>query len=299
MKREHLLAIPIDWENEPHASVSYEVMMEASELHLISGVEYNFQCVSGFGNDSGWQNSPIYIDTNLQSETEYSYTVQARSISNPGHVSPPSLPYRVKTQAANSVDEIMEQLELIPLVYNGNKNNRINIVVMNRWVENDTEPYNQPEMKDEFIADVENSVVKALTFGDPDAVTPYANYSTFYNIYALWWPNIPVWDPKRPECLGWKQVQEIRNRLFLPWRDEYTGWVTLLSMLNTTGGGGGAGRELLSRVGDAYMVGNEIASMMHEFAHTATGIADEYTSSGKWGMEVKLIIQPIFISVIR
>ena len=283
MKREHLLAIPIDWENEPHASVSYEVMMEASELHLISGVEYNFQCVSGFGNDSRWQNSPIYIDTNLQSETEYSYTVQARSISNPGHVSPPSLPYRVKTQAANSVDEIMEQLELIPLVYNGNKNNRINIVVMNRWVENDTEPYNQPEMKDEFIADVENSVVKALTFGDPDAVTPYANYSAFYNIYALWWPNIPVWDPKRPECLGWKQVQEIRNRLFLPWRDEYTGWVTLLSMLNTTGGGGGAGRELLSRVGDAYIVGNEIASMMHEFAHTATGIADEYTSSGKWG----------------
>ena len=283
MKREHLLAIPIDWENEPHASVSYEVMMEASELHLISGVEYNFQCVSGFGNDSGWQNSPIYIDTNLQSETEYSYTVQARSISNPGHVSPPSLPYKVQTQAANSVDEIMEQLELIPLVYNGNKNNRINIVVMNRWVENDAEPYNRPEMKDEFIADVENSVVKALTFGDPDAVTPYANYSAFYNIYALWWPNIPVWDPKRPECLGWKQVQEIRNRLFLPWRDEYTGWVTLLSMLNTTGGGGGAGRELLSRVGDAYIVGNEIASMMHEFAHTATGIADEYTSSGKWG----------------
>ena len=186
MKREHLLAIPIDWENEPHASVSYEVMMEASELHLISGVEYNFQCVSGFGNDSGWQNSPIYIDTYLQSETEYSYTVQARSISNPGHVSPPSLPYRVKTQAANSVDEIMEQLELIPLVYNGNKNNRINIVVMNRWVENDTEPYNQPEMKDEFIADVENSVVKALTLGDPEAVTPYANYSAFYNIYALW-----------------------------------------------------------------------------------------------------------------
>ena len=186
MKKEHLLAIPIDWENAPHASVSYEVMMEASELHLISGVEYNFQCVSGFGNDSRWQNSPIYIDTNLQSETEYSYTVQARSISNPGHVSPPSLPYRVKTQAANSVDEIMEQLELIPLVYNGNKNNRINIVVMNRWVENDTEPYNQPEMKDEFIADVENSVVKALTFGDPDAVTPYANYSAFYNIYALW-----------------------------------------------------------------------------------------------------------------
>ena len=97
--------------------------MEASELHLTSGVEYNFQCVSGLGKDSGWQSSPIYIDTNLQPETEYAYTVQARSIANPEQVSSPTSPYRVKTQAANSVDRIMDQLELTPLVYNGNKNN--------------------------------------------------------------------------------------------------------------------------------------------------------------------------------
>ena len=53
-KKNHLLTIPVDWKSEPYARVSYEVTMEASELHLTSGVEYNFQCVSGLGKDSGW-----------------------------------------------------------------------------------------------------------------------------------------------------------------------------------------------------------------------------------------------------
>ena len=39
------------------------------------------------------------------------------------------------------VDSIMEKLELIPVLINGAKDNRINIVIMNRWSSTDTSPY--------------------------------------------------------------------------------------------------------------------------------------------------------------
>lgn len=43
-----------------------------------SGVEYYFECTAGGGHDSGWQDSPMYEDTGLQAETEYTYRVKAR-----------------------------------------------------------------------------------------------------------------------------------------------------------------------------------------------------------------------------
>jgi hypothetical protein len=43
-----------------------------------SGVEYYFDCISGPGNDSGWQGSASYIDTPLNSGMQYTYTVTAR-----------------------------------------------------------------------------------------------------------------------------------------------------------------------------------------------------------------------------
>jgi chitodextrinase len=44
-------------------------------------VDYYFDCISGGGNDSGWQTSTAYTDTGLSPETTYTYTVKARDAS--------------------------------------------------------------------------------------------------------------------------------------------------------------------------------------------------------------------------
>jgi methionine-rich copper-binding protein CopC len=42
------------------------------------GVEYYFTCTAGGGNNSGWQDSPVYTDTGLTPGVQCSYTVKAR-----------------------------------------------------------------------------------------------------------------------------------------------------------------------------------------------------------------------------
>jgi len=180
------------------------------------------------------------------------------------------------------VDSIWPTLEFVPLLVNGPKDARINIVIINRWTARKPKPYNNPGLRAEFLEDA-RSVVRAFTPGDPKAVTPVAEYSKFFNIYAIWWPEPPMWDPNSPDGLKEPVFQEIRDRSFLPWKDAETGWVTLMAMLNTDGGGGGAARDVIARTGDAYIAGREIAGFIHEFGHTAPRVSDEYTSIGTWG----------------
>ena len=52
---------------------------------------------------------------------------------------------------ADSIDRLIREMELIPIEVNGDKNNRINIVIINRWEARDQNPYNQPERRDEFV----------------------------------------------------------------------------------------------------------------------------------------------------
>jgi hypothetical protein len=52
--------------------------MTASDACDVSGVEYYFKCISGGGNDSGWQDETLYIDANLAPDTQYCYGVKAR-----------------------------------------------------------------------------------------------------------------------------------------------------------------------------------------------------------------------------
>lgn len=187
-----------------------------------------------------------------------------------------------RAKAKAFVDAIWSKLEFVPLMVNGDKDNRINIVIINRWTAREPKPYNNPSMRAEFFEDA-RSVVRAFTPGDPKAVTPVAEYSKFFNIYAIWWPDQPIWDPGTPDGLKEPVFQEIRDRYFLPWKNEETGWVTLMAMLNTDGGGGGAARDVIARTGDAYIAGCGIEGFIHEFGHTATRVSDEYTSIGTWG----------------
>ncbi len=172
------------------------------------------------------------------------------------------------------IDSLISEMELIPVQVTGDKDNRINIVIINRWEEKDERPYNNPAMREEFLEDINNSLLAAFTPGNPAAQTAYSNYNQFFNLYALWWPETPLWrDGVETDLL-----EAIRDRLFLPWKNEHTGWVTFLDMPNRDGGGGGAARNLEARVGNAVIVGNGIGKMLHEISHTCSSIGDEYTA---------------------
>jgi len=173
------------------------------------------------------------------------------------------------------IDSLIRQMELIPIEVNGDKDNRINIVILNRWEARDRNPYNRPELRNEFIQDVEASLHAAFTPEDPRAHTVYANYHKFFNLYALWWPGAPEW---KTGDMDSELVDAVRDRLFLPWKDPNTGWVTVLMMPNREGGGGGAARNLERRTGNAVIVGNAIGKMLHEISHTCSSIGDEYTA---------------------
>jgi autotransporter-associated beta strand protein len=79
----------------PAAASTTSITMTATTASDDSGVEYFFNETSGNpgGSDSAWQDSPVYTDTGLTPDTEYTYTVQARDKSvnnNPNTASSPA-----------------------------------------------------------------------------------------------------------------------------------------------------------------------------------------------------------------
>ncbi len=170
--------------------------------------------------------------------------------------------------------EILDEIEMIPVMVNGDNNNRINILFLNQWRTDSPDAYNKPEMRAEFLKDIEESFIAAITYGHEDAHTAYAHYKEFFNVYALWWPTAPAW----VNSVGQPKVEYLIRHFFLPWKNEYTGWATVLIMPNSIGGGGGAGRDLELRKGSAVIAGNDINPLLHEIAHTCMSIGDEYTT---------------------
>ena len=75
---------PMTWASAPAAASSSSITMTATTASDASGVEYFFDETTGNlgGSDSGWQNSPTYIDTGLSASTTYTYTVKARDKSS-------------------------------------------------------------------------------------------------------------------------------------------------------------------------------------------------------------------------
>jgi hypothetical protein len=69
---------PMTFSAAPSVVDDSSITMTASTASDDSGVEYFFQNTVGGGNDSGWQDSAVYVDTGLLADTEYSYRVKAR-----------------------------------------------------------------------------------------------------------------------------------------------------------------------------------------------------------------------------
>jgi len=81
---------PATWASAPAPIGPFAIRMTATTGSDASGVEYFFAETSGHagGTDSGWQRSPSYADTGLESSANYSYTVQMRdSVGNTGSIS--------------------------------------------------------------------------------------------------------------------------------------------------------------------------------------------------------------------
>ncbi len=69
---------PAIWEIPPTAVDETTITMTAMTAVDPSGVEYYFASTFGGGNDSGWQDSPTYIDTGLTPATSYGYQLMVR-----------------------------------------------------------------------------------------------------------------------------------------------------------------------------------------------------------------------------
>ena len=69
---------PMSFATPPAELGESSITMTASTAIDINGVEYFFDCTTGGGHDSGWQDSASYTDTGLMASTEYTYRVQAR-----------------------------------------------------------------------------------------------------------------------------------------------------------------------------------------------------------------------------
>ncbi len=69
---------PLTFASPPTAEDETSITMTATGATDINGVEYQFVCTAGGGNDSGWQDSPTYVDNGLEPGTTYTYRVRAR-----------------------------------------------------------------------------------------------------------------------------------------------------------------------------------------------------------------------------
>lgn len=74
---------PMTFSSTPAGVSSSSITMTASEAtHPTEDVEYYFTCTAGGGADSGWQADRTYAPSGLTADTQYTYTVKARSVTS-------------------------------------------------------------------------------------------------------------------------------------------------------------------------------------------------------------------------
>jgi len=83
---------PSTWETAPYATGHTSIRMVATTADDPSGVEYYFEETSGNpgGNDSEWQDNPVYEDLELSPGTTYTYLVKTRDRSANANETTPS-----------------------------------------------------------------------------------------------------------------------------------------------------------------------------------------------------------------
>ena len=94
----------MSWANPPTATSQIAITMTATAASDANGVQYRFLETSGNpgGTSSNWQDSPVYIDTDLIPNTQYTYTVQARDKSVNNNTNTASSPTSATTHAPDT-----------------------------------------------------------------------------------------------------------------------------------------------------------------------------------------------------
>ncbi len=93
---------PMSFLITPEASGEQSVSMMASEAIDSTWVEYYFTNTSGNGHHSDWQSSRLYVDTGLEPDTRYSYTVKARDYSPAQNTTEASGPFSATTKTMDT-----------------------------------------------------------------------------------------------------------------------------------------------------------------------------------------------------
>lgn len=98
------------WQMLPYATIDNKVSMTAQAATDPSGLEYQFNCVSGGGPNSAWQASPTFVTTALADGT-YVYQYKVRDKSARNNESPYSTSYPAKiTQTTGYHTYTLEQV---------------------------------------------------------------------------------------------------------------------------------------------------------------------------------------------
>jgi hypothetical protein len=95
---------PMTWATVPYATGPNSIAMVATTATDPNGVQYYFDNITYAdpNHDSGWQNSPIYEDTGLGEQAEYTYRVKARDLSINYNETAWSVPRSATTQDGTS-----------------------------------------------------------------------------------------------------------------------------------------------------------------------------------------------------
>jgi len=97
---------PMAFETPAYMSGPDSIRMVAANAYDPTGVEYRFTCTAGGGHDSGWQDSPVFIDSGLTPGALYSYTVKARDKS----------PARNETAASAATSTMIPAQSTVPMI---------------------------------------------------------------------------------------------------------------------------------------------------------------------------------------
>lgn len=98
---------PMSFATAPTAQGQNTITMTASTASDPSGVQYFFDCLTPGGNDSGWQDSPVYTDSGLSPGSEYIYQVQARDKSPANNLGAASAPAAATTETPDTTPPII------------------------------------------------------------------------------------------------------------------------------------------------------------------------------------------------
>ncbi|MBN1765731.1 MAG: hypothetical protein JW860_10775, partial [Sedimentisphaerales bacterium] len=99
---------PLTWAQAPQATGTDSIIMTATTATDDSEIEYYFNNVTEPTHDSGWQNSPVYEDTDLDADTSYTYQVKARDLSLNLNETAYSIQSSANTQSSNPAVETEE-----------------------------------------------------------------------------------------------------------------------------------------------------------------------------------------------